>query len=176
MFNLACFLIDSWTLPIEVMIRNGFGARYLNFQCLIGLLMISLVSVAYPAENQLLLTVFFWAAVVMMVRERGKARAARQQGKLIHSYYPGTSRLPLKKCGKPLTGFEEAILVGMAGFVLHFLDKPLSSYLLIGAVCLAVKASMSGMYFDQRTQDMEDARISSEVLARRLQPFRYERS
>jgi hypothetical protein len=176
MFNLACYLIDSWTLPIEVMIRHGFGARYLNHQCVVGLVMISLVGVTYPTENQLLLTIFFWAAVVMMFRERGQAKTARKQGKLVHSYYPGTSRLPASKNGKPLTGFEEAVFVGMVGFPLSYLEKPLGTYLLIGAFCLAVKASMSRTYFDQRAQDLEDARISAEVLARRTQPFRYERS
>ena len=172
--NFLFFLVDSWTLPLEVLLRHSFGPSYLGlFQSAIGLFFIMCCAGLYPGENQLVITIFFWSMMFSIVKASVQARSKNRAP--CHSAFGGISRLPQFKrdSGKPVSGIEEAIFVALVSWPLYYLDKPMSAFFVGGAICMVIKAGVTKQYANHRLREMQDTRMECEVLAARSRPHRY---
>lgn len=167
MFNLLYFLVDAYSLTLEVLFRHSFGSRYLGFNCLLGLFLLICVGGLVPQHNPALMTCYFWVVLVMMLGAKVRASNNEKNGLRIHSYWPGTSRLPQigRNKEKRVGGFDEACVAGLLSWPLYYVDPPLSTALFLGAICLAIKAGTVKRYTHLRMRDLEDARLESEYLA-----------
>lgn len=167
MFNLLYILVDAYALTLEILFRHSFGSRYLGFNCLLALFLLICVGGLFPSHNPALVTCYFWGVLILMLGAKLRASNNDRNGLRVHSYWPGTSRLPQigKDRGKPAGGFDEACLAGVLSWPLYYIDQPLSTALFLGAICLAIKTATTKRYQRLRFRDLEDARLESEFFA-----------
>jgi hypothetical protein len=172
MMGLGLFVAKAMSSPLEVMLRTDFGVSYFGPAAVAGFFAPLLWTTLWPRERGIGWLVCFWFFyLIMQARARFESVRMVHRGQLVHTRYNGTPRLLRRfpnMTEQQVKERVEPMLVLVTGFCVLAWSPPLGSYLICGAIALAmVQGAIS---HTQRAQvlAMNDAMIEQRLLLERL--------
>jgi hypothetical protein len=174
--NVLNFVIETWATSVQVFLHVRFGERYFGLQAAAVLLLIPFYMTCWPHDDLRLMTLYLPAYLVMCGVARLDMLSRRRRGDVpAHSRYSGCpvftkwfgrmSEVTVK------TVMEPAILFIIAAMVRSD-NRPLGTYLMIGAVCMAVQGQLGLAWMRMRATDMHDSVIEQQEIANQFRGMR----
>lgn len=160
--NWPLILCLSAALPIELLLHDlrTFGVRSISPRAVAAVLLMFFVAGFHPDENCVPLTCLMVATILLSVVAQIIAKVRQWRGQAVHSRYSGRPYLakliPLSEV--TIKRLEPLVAFGM-GWIVHVFNHPLGSFLVIAAICLAIRVGIDRIARGERALDINDAMI-----------------
>lgn len=166
------FIAGLFAISVQPFLRKDFGERHLSW---LNLFFGYTVAVNFALFGGLagigtgsgfsFLMLFLWLAfVVVSLYHRYEIWRKNRSGAEWHSYYMGTSLLPLPFSQEATYKWIEPALVFVLGLVLVKFTPVVGIWLLISAASLLLYSHLTYYYLRQTFLDMRDGRIESRYM------------
>lgn len=176
------FVVRALAVSVEVFLHDPttFGERYLGPQVLVTLLVMFCFPALWPNEDPEPMLWFLGLFLILCGVARVGITNRRRRGKPDpHSYYNGVPlllKLPRSRWSKvteeDVKGYQEPALVGLVGFFLLEVNRPLSVYLMMAAVAMFLAERVSQRVTRNRLLDLQDAQLEQRSLLERFRGHR----
>ncbi len=169
--NWIQFACHTFSAPVEVLLRTGFGQNYFGLPALFSLLLIPLWGTFFPDCSLTPLFGFWWGYVAMMLVARIDQFRRSSRGEVEHTRYSGLSRLHRlfpRASELVVKGSLEPVLVLIVGFGILAVSPPLGSYLIVAGISMMVTVRIAIMDDRRRLQELSDAAIEQRQLAQQF--------
>jgi hypothetical protein len=150
-------------LPIELIFHDirTFGVRSIGSRATIALLMMALFVGFHPNDNPAPLGFFMLGTVLLSVLAFAIGKIQQWRGVPIHSRYTGRPYLMwfLRFLSESTVKRIEPLIVFVFGVVIHCVNSPLGSFLMVASVCLGLRVMFERIRRNEQALDINDALI-----------------
>lgn len=177
--HVMVFIVRALALPLEVLLRRRFGARFFGFPTLAGLVAIPVWITFWPEKNPGPMTGFGALVLLMLIRARVESLRMVAKGDLVHTRYNGWPRIAAifrRTSETKIKGFIEPVLGLGVGVATMYVYEPLGSFLIVSSIALGMINSTIDAVEQARAMEMNDALIEQQGLAERFREVRGDRT
>jgi hypothetical protein len=152
----------SAALPVELLLHDlrTFGVRSIGPRAVAALLLMFFFAGFHPDENCVPLTCLMVATILLSLVAQIIAKVRQRRGALVHSRYSGRPYLvKLVPLSEVTVKRLEPLLAFGAGWIVHVFNHPLGSFLVIAAICLAIRVGIDRIGSSERALNINDSMI-----------------
>ena len=160
--NWPLILCLSAALPIELVLHDlrTFGVRSISPRAVAAVLLMFFFAGFHPNENCVPLTCLMVATILLSIVAQIIAKVRQWRGQSVHSRYCGrpylTKLVPLSEV--TIKRLEPLLAFGV-GWSVHVFNRPLGSFLVAAAICLAIRVGIDRIGSSERALNINDAMI-----------------
>lgn len=175
--NWASLIARSFALPMELILRRGFGRDYFGLQAGIATLALLFWPLLMPEANPLPMFVFFCLFLFLNGLHNVSGMIRRARGYVCHSRYSGRpwlmgvfrgwNEVTVKRQVEPFVGV-------IAGILLMGLSPQLGLLLIVSGMALGHVVICDVEYDRRRAQDMYDAYLDQQATVEMFRKMRGE--
>ncbi|MEK6701063.1 MAG: hypothetical protein AABZ53_02290 [Planctomycetota bacterium] len=166
--NFLKFICMTFSAPVEVWLRRGFGDRYFSKAALFSVVLIPFWGTLFPGTDLTLLFGFWWSYFIMLLFARIAMFRRWTRGEVEHTLYSGYSRLHRffpRASELKIKETIEPMLVFIIGVVFLTMSPALGLYLMVASFAMAVSIRITMIETRQRLLQLTDAAFEQRELA-----------
>jgi hypothetical protein len=154
-------------LPIELVLHDvrTFGVRSIGPRVLGAALLMFIFAHFHPNENGAPLICFMSVTILLSIIAQIIAMVRRRRGVVCHTRYNGR---PLLMLLVPLSEATikrwEPLIVLLSGWLLHHINHPLGSFVVVAAYCMGIKVGLERVGMIERALDTSDALVEQTMV------------
>ena len=164
----------SAALPIELALHDlrTFGVRSVPPRAAGAALLMFLFMAFHQNDNGAPLFCYMIAVILLSVIAQIIATVRLRRGAMCHSRYNGQPYLMwLLPWSEATIKRLEPFIPFTLGWCLHRFNHPLGSFLIAGAICLAITVALERIGNRERKLDINDALVSQTIALRSMRDF-----
>lgn len=163
--NWGMVVVQSFSLPLEVMLHRNFGSRFFAMKGARACLFMVVWPVLFPRSSPLPMLLFLLLFLIALNKARLDAWRRERRGEISHSRYSGFPVLCIKHPTWSEITVKRYVEPGLAivfgALTIPAFNQALGAFLIAGGMAMAMSVGAQLKLEKERRRDLQDALIDA---------------